>query len=140
MNEKLKNSTETRMDAQRTLVKRMASIATRLVPDGHGAHLRFINKKTPNLNDLDESQINENMKFKPAGATPIGTQIKEKILKPFVYDVLDAGNTLQRPYLILTITDGSPYNEDNDTFKNAIVECGRRLTESPRGYEQEGKH
>ncbi|KAI0102605.1 hypothetical protein GGR51DRAFT_527057 [Nemania sp. FL0031] len=135
MEAKLKDSNENRMDAQRTLVKRMASIATRLVPDGHGAHLRFINKKTPTLNDLKESQIDEKMKFSPSGGTQIGTQLEQQILKPYIYDVLDSGNTLDRPYLILTITDGSPNNEDPKAFRNAVVKCGQRLTD--RQYEQE---
>jgi hypothetical protein len=142
MNEELEavpgQPTETRMDAQRKLVKRMASIATRLVPDGHGAHLRFINEPSSNLDNLTQDQINDKMQFKPRGGTAIGTQLEQRILKPLVYDVLDKGDTLERPYLILTITDGDPNPEPKETFKNAIVDCGKRLAE--REYQQECKN
>ncbi|KAI0389630.1 hypothetical protein F5Y17DRAFT_113296 [Xylariaceae sp. FL0594] len=131
----LKNSSETRMDAQRRLVTRMASIATRLVPDGHGAHLRFINKNDSGMDDLSQDKIEEKMKFVPNGGTQIGTQLRQQILKPFIYDVLDSGKTLEKPYLVLTITDGEPNSEDKGAFKDAIVECGRRLVD--RQYEQE---
>lgn len=125
-----------RMTAQKVLVQRMTSIVTRLVPDGSGAHLRFINKSKAGLDNLTKDGIEENMDFKPAGGTMIGTNLKRKILEPFIYNVIEQGDVLLRPYLILIVTDGDPTNEDPSKLKNAIVECGRRLTD--RGYPQEG--
>lgn len=125
-----------RMTAQKVLVQRMTSIVTRLVPDGSGAHLRFINKSRAGLDNLTKDGIEENMDFKPAGGTMIGTNLKRKILEPFIYNVIEQGDVLLRPYLILIVTDGDPTNEDPSKLKNAIVECGRRLTD--RGYPQEG--
>ncbi|MCJ1344266.1 hypothetical protein MMC31_002469 [Peltigera leucophlebia] len=69
------------------------------------------------------------MAFEPKGGTRIGANLREKILKPFIFDVLDRGDKLERPYLILTITDGSPEGEEEDQFRNAIVECSRRLVQ-----------
>lgn len=124
------------MTSQKLLVQQMISIVTRLVPDNSGAHLRFINKSKAGLDNLNKDGIEENMDFRPAGGTMIGTNLKKKILEPFIYNVIEQGDVLQRPYLILIVTDGDPNNEDPSTLKNAIVECGRRLTD--RGYPQEG--
>ena len=125
------------MDAQMGLVRRMTSIVTRLVPDGSGVHLRFINKPNDDgLNNLNKASIEEHMDFTPKGSTMIGTNLEEKILKRFIYNVIDQDELLQRPYLILIITDGKPSTADGDKLKSAIAECGRRLTE--RGYPQKG--
>lgn len=124
-----------RMDNQKKLVQRMTSIVTRLVPDGSGAHLRFINNSKAGLDDANKDNIDKSMDFDPDGGTKIGTNLKKKILEPFIYNVIEKDDVLKRPYLILIITDGEP-TENQDTLKNAIVECGRRLTD--RGYPQEG--
>ncbi|KAL7619745.1 hypothetical protein AAE478_010287 [Parahypoxylon ruwenzoriense] len=131
------NSKESRMDAQRGLVKRMACIATRLVPDDSGAHLRFINRNESELDDLNGEQLESKMLFAPKRThlTNIGTELEAKILQPMIYDVLDRGDTLKRPFLILTITDGQPNPELPGTLKDAIIKCGQRLT--ARGYPQE---
>lgn len=127
-----------RMAAQKVLVQRMTSIVTRLVPDGSGAHLRFINNSKAGLDNANKDNIDKSMDINPTGGTMIGTNLKEKILEPFIYNVIEKGDVLKRPYLILIITDGEPRPENPDTLKNAIVECGRRLTD--RGYPQEGMH
>ncbi|CAH0045249.1 unnamed protein product [Clonostachys solani] len=125
----------TRMDGMRSLVQRMASIATRLVPDGKGAHVRFINSSTTGQ-DLNADQINQLLQFNPNGGTNIGTNLTNKILEPMIYADLDkSGGALERPFLVLTITDGEPNPEPQDTFKKAIENCGRRLEE--KQYPQE---
>lgn len=128
---------QNRMASQRDLVKRMASIATRAVPDNKGVHLRFINRPVVNSDNLNAEEIERIMAFEPKGGTRIGANLREKILKPFIFDVLDRGDKLERPYLILTITDGSPEGEEEDQFRNAIVECSRRLVQ--RNYKPDGK-
>lgn len=115
----------------------MASIATRAVPDNKGVHIRFINRFLVNSDNLNAEEIERSMAFEPKGGTRIGANLREKILKPFIYDVLDRGDKLERPYLILTITDGSPEGEEEDQFRNAIVECSRRLAQ--QNYKPDGK-
>lgn len=125
----------TRMDGMRSLVQRMASIATRLVPDGKGAHIRFINSNKTGQ-DLNADQIDQMLQFDPDGGTNIGTNMTKRILEPMIYDELDkSGGALERPLLVLTITDGEPSQEPRDTFKKAIESCGRRLEE--KQYPQE---
>ena len=62
----------------------------------------------------------------PGGGTPLGSSLYNNILQPLVYKQLDNGR-LERPILICTITDGCPNSNDNPTFKNAIVECKKKL-------------
>lgn len=120
------NVVGTRMQAMRQLVQRMSRIATRLVPDGRGAHLRFINNDYHG-NDLDADQINAQLQFESSGGTNLGTNLGQKVLQPLVYDQLDKNGLLERPHLILTITDGEPNPEAIDTFKKTIEGCGKRL-------------
>ncbi|EEU38731.1 uncharacterized protein NECHADRAFT_45674 [Fusarium vanettenii 77-13-4] len=120
------NVVGTRMHAMRQLVQRMSSIATRLVPDGKGAHLRFINSDYHG-NDLKADQIDAQIQFEPSGGTNLGTNLEQKVLQPVVYSQLDKNGVLERPHLILTVTDGEPNPEAIDTFKKTIEGCGRRL-------------
>lgn len=123
-----------RQELLRRLVTRMAGVATRLVPDGEGAHLRFINRARAH-DHLGEDGIDDALRFEPRGRTPIGTELRRRVLGPFVLDVFARGERLQRPVLVLVVTDGHP-TEDPAAFRDAIVECGRALAE--KGYEPEG--
>ncbi|KAH3274528.1 hypothetical protein KXW56_004766, partial [Aspergillus fumigatus] len=126
---------EMRWEAQRELVKRITNIATQLVPEDKGVHLRFINRAEPGWDDLRSEAIEENMTFEPSGNTQIGTKLRDKILQPFIYDVLNRGIPLERPYLIMMITDGCPTAEAENTLKDVVMECGRKLRE--KGYERQ---
>ncbi|KAK5991383.1 hypothetical protein PT974_09664 [Cladobotryum mycophilum] len=106
------------------IARRIASISTRLVPDGYGSAVQFINH-TEEWNDkLTVDQVFElMMRVKPRGTTKIGTNLKRKILNPLVYEHIGKGGRLNRPLFISVITDGSPSAEREDTFKNEILEC-----------------
>ena len=123
---------------QKVLVERIASVATRLVPDATGAHLRFINKSETGLDNLSLDQIMLKLHFSASGSAMIGTMLNKKILEPFIYDPLDRGDSLPRPFIIAIITHGFSDGEPVDAFKNAILECGKRLTK--RGYPPERTH
>ncbi|KAL2825782.1 hypothetical protein BDW59DRAFT_161453 [Aspergillus cavernicola] len=125
---------ENRMDRARALVTRMTTVATLLVPDNKGVHLRFINKDDSTANNLRAPQVNQRMNFVPEGWTEIGTNLRSKIIKPMVYDVINTG-VLPRPLYILTITDGMPTNEDSTVFRDTIVECKGELKK--KNYEDE---
>ncbi|KAF2962978.1 hypothetical protein GQX73_g10592 [Xylaria multiplex] len=118
-----------RKSAQVELVKRIASIATRAVPRNEGIYLRFINKAADTLCDnLSKDEIEAKMQFEPEGRTFLGQNLKAKILKPLVYNVIGEGQRLERPLLILTITDGCP--DAPDTFRAEIGECGKYLVKN----------
>jgi hypothetical protein len=124
-----------RAQSQKELVKRIASITTRLVPDREGIELRFINHETtfskPNMNQIEIIMSDVRLD----GWTEIGTNLRRKILEPLVREPLNS-RRLSRPLLISIITDGHPTKESEDSLKNAILECGRLL--QTNGYNPEG--
>jgi hypothetical protein len=129
-----------RWDAQIQLVKRITRITTRILPEGDGVALRFINQDVDNsdkLSFLEIGNIMENKAGKPQGGTPIGTYLKSKILEPLVYSKLQP-QTLARPLLISVITDGMPSGEKEEAFVEAIKECGVKLEQA--GYPRESEY
>ncbi|KAJ7055870.1 hypothetical protein C8F01DRAFT_1157959 [Mycena amicta] len=126
---------EGRWDAQVRLVKKIAQITTRILPDGDGVALRFINQNVDNSESLREiGSIMDKMSWKPIGDTAIGTNLRSKILEPLVYSKLQP-QTLARPLLISVITDGMPGGEKDEAFVEAIKECGEKLKQA--GYPRE---
>jgi hypothetical protein len=125
-----------RLESQKALVQRMAKIATKLVPDGTGVKLGFVNTDVER-DDLDEAGIQDVMNtIRLSKGTQIGTRLKDKVLQPLIYDKLDRDETLKRPYLVLIFTDGHPTLEADDTFRDNVVECMRRVSNAY--YEPEG--
>ena len=128
---------ENRWPKQTELATRTADIAIQSVPNLTGVHFRFINKATSGTDDLKgdgvAAQIRNNA---PNGSTPIGTQLREKILKPLIYSSLEAGKKLPRPYLVMIMTDGCPWDENVDELRNSILDCGNRLKAA--GYRKDG--
>ena len=68
------------------------------------------------------------MTWKPGGDTPIGTNLRSKILQPMVYSKLPT-KSLERPLLISIITDGMPDADDDPKLADAILECRAMLQE-----------
>ena len=129
-----------RWDAQVQLVKRITRITTRILPEGDGVALRFINQNVDNsdkLSFLEIGNIMEKMSWQRNGDTPIGTYLKSKILEPLVYSKLQP-QTLARPLLISVITDGMPSQEKDEAFVEAIKECGIKLEQA--GYPRESEY
>lgn len=125
----------TRLDVQAELVDRIASIFTCLVPDGLGVHLRFINAKLgAGADGLRMDGIRAQLAISTArSGTAIGTDLREQILDPLVYNV----NTMERPLLVSIITDGVPSFEDKNRFRNEILDCRRYLRR--KGLPERGK-
>ncbi|KAI1118532.1 hypothetical protein F5Y14DRAFT_217781 [Nemania sp. NC0429] len=131
--------TDNRQEHQRDLVERITSITTRLVPDGEGIELRFINTPTdhrmtkPNLSTINNIMTELTLN----GATEIGTNLRSKILKNIIENQVSNGG-LKRPVLISIITDGHPEGppgspERHGTLKQVITECGTLLRNN--GYD-----
>ncbi|KAK5993675.1 Ankyrin-2 [Cladobotryum mycophilum] len=112
----------TRIQDQINLVKHISRISTRLVPNGYGSSLQFLNS----VHDLDSSLSSDKV------AEAINTK---KILDPLVYDVLNKSDgKLHRPLLISCLTDGNPTGEAPETFQRAILECVEFLEQ--KGYQK----
>ncbi|KAF5586511.1 transcription factor [Fusarium pseudoanthophilum] len=120
---------EGRWASQKALIGRIAKITTKVLPDGEGVALRFINQDIDNSSNLTFDQISDiiqPMSWHPDGDTDIGTNLKRKILEPLVYAKI-ANKTFNRPLLVSICTDGMPEPENKQVLANAIVECGDRL-------------
>lgn len=125
-------------NTQGELVEKIVQITTRILPEGDGVALRFINRNVNNSEKLSLQQIVSIMKGATCryNSTPIGTSLRYKILEPLVYSQLRS-NTFVRPLLISVITDGAPNSEKKEAFVDAIKECGGRLEQAgyPRASE-----
>ncbi|KAI3322799.1 hypothetical protein HD806DRAFT_114893 [Xylariaceae sp. AK1471] len=142
-----------RWDSQIAIVKKIADITTRAVPNKRGCHVRFINKDTPNLDSLDAAAIDNvfNTFGRGNGWTPIGTMLRKHVLDPLIYKDLDSNKLIKRPFLVICITDGFPTqerstqvpppaedansNQDADRFRKEVRECGDKLEKA--GYKRE---
>jgi len=96
-------------------------------PHQSGISLRFINHKNDgHMNNLTsvseiEKAISE-VSFD--GNTRLGTQLKRKVLIPFLVDRLERQRRkLDKPILITIITDGKPEGEDRSELKDTILWC-----------------
>ncbi|KAH7322442.1 hypothetical protein B0I35DRAFT_425816 [Stachybotrys elegans] len=117
---------EDRWASQNMLINRIARVTTRILPESEGVYLRYINQDIPKLNSLKFEQLLDVVEpLRWGGDTPIGTNLRSKVLEPLVYSKLP--NNLKRPLLVSIITDGLPEPEPKSTFVDAIVECGDRL-------------
>ena len=131
---------DSRWEAQVQLVKRIARITMRILPEGDGIELRFINQDVDNsdkFSSLGIENIMKNMSWQPSGTTAIGTHLKSKILGPLIYSQLQR-QTLAKPYLISVMTDGMPSQEKDEAFVEAIKECGVKLQQA--GYPRESEY
>lgn len=128
-------NSEDRWNDQKRLAHRIANITTRILPEGEGVALRFINQDVDNSWNLNLDRISEILEpLSPRGGTPIGTTLRTRIFEPLVYNKIQA-KTFERPLLVSIITDGVPTGEDPDEIVNAIVQCGGRLESA--GYPRE---
>ncbi|KAI2466904.1 ankyrin [Annulohypoxylon bovei var. microspora] len=126
-----------RWDSQKSLIERITKITTRILPEGEGVLLRFINQDVEHSSNLNLDGIGnvlESISWKRERShTQIGTYLKSKILEPLVYSKLESEHEgLERPFLISVITDGMPTQESPSEFVDAILECGDKLEKA--GY------
>ncbi|KAI5804621.1 hypothetical protein DFH27DRAFT_552517 [Peziza echinospora] len=122
---------ESRIATQVTFVRRFANL---ILPMQDGAiNLRFINASAPgtawdNMNNVET--IAAAVQSVPyTGYTPIGGNLKSKVIEPMLYSQFPGGvyNKKLKPVAALVITDGWPYNEADDHMRNVIAECIQRV-------------
>lgn len=114
----------TRIADQIEFVQRAAWIFTLLVPKGYGTGLQFINDRREIDLKLNVEQVEEIIKATKVGSkTRISTQLKQKILKPLVYNVINEGAKLERPFFIFCITDSCTSSKTRTEFRDIIFNC-----------------
>ncbi|KAK8124430.1 uncharacterized protein PG998_000189 [Apiospora kogelbergensis] len=118
---------ENRMASQASIVAFMSELMLMFAPTDKGVHLRFINKTGPGMDNIRGDALKNQLSFTPAGSTKIGNGLKDKVLNPFVYSIVDGKKTFDRPVLVLTITDGIPSEEPEDTFANMMTACSEKV-------------
>ncbi|KLJ11738.1 hypothetical protein EMPG_09649 [Blastomyces silverae] len=126
---------QNRWPKQAELAKRITDIATRADPNNRGVYFRLINTTLYNTDNLDGNAVLQTLNFCPDGYTPLGTKLRERILDPLVYAPLNSGGQLERPYLVMIITDGVPSDENTDRLRNEVLECSKFL--GTKGYRKD---
>ncbi|RAK82645.1 putative transcription factor RfeF [Aspergillus fijiensis CBS 313.89] len=107
-----------RKEQLRSTIEVVASAASTF--DDDGISVRFMNSPEQGdgiRNADDVSRLVSRVRFQ--GLTPLGTSLRNKVLDPMVVTPARAGR-LQKPVLIITITDGQPAGEPLDSVSNAI--------------------
>jgi hypothetical protein len=99
--------------------------------DDDGIDVRFFNSQYEGNNITNDDSVNEMFeKIRPSGGTPMGHQMINKLFNPFIYRFLNA-QQLNKPVLIITITDGCPDNRED--VVRAITECSNKFRNSKYG-------
>jgi hypothetical protein len=101
--------------------------------DQDGISVRFMNSME--LGDGIRSVDDVNMlvsRVRFQGLTPLGTGLKHKVLDPLVVGPARAGR-LEKPVLIITITDGQPAGEPLDSVANSIRYAIDEVSRTPLG-------
>jgi hypothetical protein len=122
----------------RLILERVSFAATLFDPDG--VSVRFMNTDLSGMGPLQdgiatEAQIEHLMsgvQFK--GLTPMGTQLRLKVLEPIVLQKARAvPPQMKKPILVIAITDGQPAGEPQNAVFDAIKDTFAQLDSSPYG-------
>ncbi|GAA5903059.1 uncharacterized protein JCM6883_002678 [Sporobolomyces salmoneus] len=120
-----------RIDDLKLIVSRVAFAASLF--DDDGIEVRFMNSRIEG-NGLKTEQQASNLvsQVRFSGLTPLGTNLNNKVLEPLVLGPARA-RRLQKPVLIIAITDGIPGGEARDTLTNVIVNANNVLRQTHYG-------
>ena len=128
-----------RVESLKQTLTSVAKIAIALnEPEQNGGiSLRFINHQNDGqMNNITSvSEIEKAIsKVQFSGGTALGTQLRRKVLEPFLVDRLERQKRkLDKPLLITIITDGEPNDEDKDELKETILWCKKYMEETKYG-------
>lgn len=91
--------------------------------DEDGISVRFMNSSEKGdgiRNAEDVNRLVSRVRF--SGLTPLGTNLRSKVVEPMVIQPARA-NRLEKPVLVITITDGQPAGEPHGTIRDVILEA-----------------
>ncbi|KAL4803693.1 hypothetical protein BDV18DRAFT_144217 [Aspergillus unguis] len=101
--------------------------------DEDGISLRFMNNdfmQNNIRNSQDIEQIISNIRF--SGMTPLGSALRSKVIDPLIVGPAKAGR-LQKPVLVIAITDGQPAGEPLDSVSQGIRYAVDEVSRTPLG-------
>ncbi|GAA5860928.1 hypothetical protein JCM8547_003891 [Rhodosporidiobolus lusitaniae] len=120
-----------RIDDLRLIVQRCAFAAGLF--DDDGIQVRFMNSRVEGnglKTEHDVMSLISQVKF--SGLTPLGTALDQKVLQPLLLAPACA-NQLQKPVLVIAVTDGVPGGEDRNTIVRVLVNASRTLSATRYG-------
>lgn len=120
-----------RIDDLKLIMSRVA-YATSLF-DQDGIQVRFMNNRVEGNNIASEPQalqLLQQVKF--SGLTPLASSLWSKIIQPLVIGPARS-NALQKPVLVICITDGTPAGENKDEIFNVIMRTDQELRRTRYG-------
>lgn len=101
--------------------------------DQDGISVRFMNSMEIGDGIRDAEDVNRLVsRVRFQGLTPLGTSLKNKVLDPMVLGPARA-NRLDKPVLVIAITDGQPAGEPLDTVANSIRQATDEVARSRYG-------
>lgn len=101
--------------------------------DQDGIEVRFMNSPLQGNHihsEAEAERLVSQVQFK--GLTPMGTQLREKVIEPLILQPARA-RQLQKPKLVIAITDGQPAGESPSALFDVIRSTVRELERSPYG-------
>lgn len=118
----------TRIDDLKEILAKVAEVATLF--DDDGILIRFMNSNAVGNGVKTASEANNlvaGLSFD--GLTPLGSALDTKVIRPMFFNNL---NSLQKPILVISITDGEP-SEDPSIIKRVITEANNAAARSRYG-------
>ncbi|KAL1980260.1 hypothetical protein VTN96DRAFT_4404 [Rasamsonia emersonii] len=116
-----------RLTQLRQILALIATAASKF--DQDGVSIRFMNsdERGDNIRSKEDAEaLVARVRFQ--GLTPMGTSLRNKVLEPMVIGPARAGR-LEKPVLVITITDGQPAGEPHsavaDAVRSAVDELSR---------------
>eukprot|EP00775_Hariotina_reticulata_P010678 gene10678-10837_t len=114
-----------RIDDLKLIGSKVAEVATLF--DDDGILMRFMNSPTEGnglRSPADVNNLLSNVQY--SGLTPLATALQAKVLQPIVFNLAAAGQ-LQKPVLVIAITDGEPTDNPRDLVVQVIKDARNRL-------------
>lgn len=119
-----------RIDDLKLILQRVAFAASLF--DDDGIQVRFMNSNEQGnhiRSDAEVQGLMQRIQFK--GLTPMGTQLRQKVIDPLVVQPARSG-ALRKPVLVITITDGQPAGEPQGAVFDTIRYASDELARNPR--------
>lgn len=120
-----------RIQDLKLILAKVAEVATLF--DDDGIVVRFMNSQTQG-NGIHTAQEANNLinQVNFTGMTPLGSRLEERVIRPFLAAGVQ-GRNLEKPILVITITDGEPVGEPQNTVANVIKNAKTMVSNSVYG-------
>lgn len=120
-----------RINDLKVILGRVAEVGTLF--DDDGIIIRFMNSNVEGNGIRDSvSAANLVQQVQFNGLTPLGTQLDAKVIRPFLAQGVQS-RSLQKPILVIVITDGEPTGEPPGTVSNVIKNAKNLVGNSQYG-------